>query len=489
VYSSATLTVDAQTGVIDLASAVAGSHEVTYTIAQDVTTACTNGGSHIATIELLNQVTPVTGFTYAEPSYCIAGANAVPVLATDFYTGGTFSAPMGVTINPTTGEIDIANSTPGNYQVTYTVTAAGCVTGGTTVTPVTITALTPAVLTFSYDTPECLNSGTEVIPEIAENFTFGGTFSSATLTVNAETGIINITNATAGTHEVTYTIATDAATCTGGGTFTASIEFVNGITPVTGFTYNNSYCSDVAVATPELETGFTAGGTFSSTDGLAIDAATGQINVDGSTAGTYEVVYTVEANSATCNTGGISRYSVTILGDLTPVITEDCKENELWLHAAAVNGSFDGADVTYIWKTESGATVGSDNPDFNVSEYYAANAGLQLPFGITVTVASGTCSGEAGYTVLSTACMIPRGISPNGDGDNDSFDLANLNIKEISIFNRYGLEVFHYNSGYTNQWHGQDKNNHDLPDGTYFYTIHKADGSAVTGWVYINREY
>jgi gliding motility-associated-like protein len=259
---------------------------------------------------------------------------------------------------------------------------------------------------------------------------------------------------------------------------------------VTGFAYDEQqYCTAATNPVITLNPGFTTGGTFTVTPtaGLSIDTATGAIDLSTSTEGVYEVTYSVVA--AQCVKGGSSATTITILGDLTPVITEDCKENELWLHAAAVNGSFDGSDVTYIWKTDSGATVGSDNPDFNVSEYYAANAGLQLPFGITVTVASGTCSGEAGYTVLSTACMIPRGISPNWDGDNDSFDLANLNIKEISIFNRYGLEVFHYNSGYTNQWHGQDKNNHDLPDGTYFYSIHKADGSAVTGWVYINREY
>ncbi|MEE2772793.1 MAG: HYR domain-containing protein, partial [Bacteroidota bacterium] len=49
-------------------------------------------------------------------------------VAVDFsgVTGGTFSAPAGLSIDATTGKIDVSASTPGTYQVTYTYNTKGC---------------------------------------------------------------------------------------------------------------------------------------------------------------------------------------------------------------------------------------------------------------------------------------------------------------------------------------------------------------------------
>ena len=47
---------------------------------------------------------------------------------------------------------------------------------------------------------------------------------------------------------------------------------------------------------------------------------------------------------------------------------------------------------------------------------------------------------------------------------------------EIMIVNRWGAEVFTYNSLESNEndifirWNGRDKNGNDLPAGTYFYS-------------------
>ena len=90
--------------------------------------------------------------------------------------------------------------------------------------------------------------------------------------------------------------------------------------------------------------------------------------------------------------------------------------------------------------------------------------------------------------ILSDSCkQIPRGVSPNGDGDNDTFDLDGLNVKELVIFNRYGARVYSFEGNYTNQWHGQTDNGDLLPDATYFYSIVKEGGKAVSGWVYVNK--
>lgn len=257
------------------------------------------------------------------------------------------------------------------------------------------------------------------------------------------------------------------------------------------FAYDaDSYCDGAQNPVITVDAGFTTGGIFTAVpSGISIDAVTGAIDLSASAAGTYEITYTVLADASICSEGGLHTETVIISGSLDAEISQECRENNVWLAVAPVNGSFDPETVSYTWKNEAGETVETDAPDFNVAEYFALEGNLELPQNFTVTVSLGSCTYDVAYTVTNLMCEVPRGISPNGDGLNDNLNLAGLGVKNISIFNRYGKEVFSYGSTYTNQWHGQDKNNNDLPDGTYFYSIEKADGSNITGWIYINRQY
>ncbi len=97
------------------------------------------------------------------------------------------------------------------------------------------------------------------------------------------------------------------------------------------------------------------------------------------------------------------------------------------------------------------------------------------------------CSYDFEFTANGTTCNIQKGISPNGDGKNDSFDLSGLQVRKISIFNRYGKIVYDF-SNYTNQWYGQSNKGDELPDGTYYYSFEREGGESKTGWIYINRE-
>jgi gliding motility-associated-like protein len=90
-------------------------------------------------------------------------------------------------------------------------------------------------------------------------------------------------------------------------------------------------------------------------------------------------------------------------------------------------------------------------------------------------------------TINNVFCMIPNGISPNNDGNNDSWDLSGYDVSKVEIFNRYGAKVFS-KSNYTNEWIGQSDNGNELPDGTYYYVIEFNGLPAKTGWVYINRQ-
>lgn len=94
------------------------------------------------------------------------------------------------------------------------------------------------------------------------------------------------------------------------------------------------------------------------------------------------------------------------------------------------------------------------------------------------------------------SCVIPQGISPNGDGINDCWDLSFLaddpGIKRVQIFNRYGRTVFDLDD-YVNEFCGQDNGGNFLVTGTYFYVLEFFEAptgfnQVEKGWIYINRE-
>jgi gliding motility-associated-like protein len=293
--------------------------------------------------------------------------------------------------------------------------------------------------------------------------------------------------ATAGT--TTYYVAlVDSNGCAG--PRTAIDVVVNDlITPIVDFSYDTtSYCTSGTNPVLTPASGFTTGGTYSATPvGLTIDSATGAINLATSLPGTYEITY--DLPRVDCTLAGSSNYTIEVTQAVTFDVVSECESQVMFLNVNATGGS-DLTAVDYTWQDANGNTIGSNAPTFNVNDYLALNSSVSLPTTISVTVTNGGCELTKSYSLVANECsLIPRGISPNGDGDNDAFDLTGLGAKQVSIFNRYGTEVYSYSGNYTNQWNGNDKDGSNLPDGTYFYNITFQDGKSVTGWVYIIRQY
>ena len=156
-----------------------------------------------------------------------------------------------------------------------------------------------------------------------------------------------------------------------------------------------------------------------------------------------------------------------------------------------LNASVSGTDentATIVWKDAAGNEIATGT-SFDATAYADANgitpAQYPLAFMLTVTTPGG-CIRSQIFEVDGTFCGIPRGISPNNDGKNDSFDISGMGANKVSIFNRYGEEIYSRNN-YTNEWSGQSNSGDELPTGTYFYVIENS-GKSRTGWVYVNRE-
>jgi len=134
-------------------------------------------------------------------------------------------------------------------------------------------------------------------------------------------------------------------------------------------------------------------------------------------------------------------------------------------------------NLVYSWYNSSEEKIGS-TPSIKIDK--VGN--------YEVEVADGACKVSKNIEVNSIYCDIPKGISPNGDTKNDSFDLTNFSVNKLEIFNRYGIKVY-TKSGYKNEWDGTSDKGQELPDGTYYYVVEFESGKSKTGWVYLNREH
>jgi gliding motility-associated-like protein len=105
----------------------------------------------------------------------------------------------------------------------------------------------------------------------------------------------------------------------------------------------------------------------------------------------------------------------------------------------------------------------------------------------TVEVTSpGGCSSQAEATVQVLDCtvVIPNIITPNQDGQNETFLLKGLHAPDwaLRIYSRWGREIY-VQERYDNTWTAQGH-----PDGIYYYLLTSpATGQQYRGWVEVRR--
>lgn len=187
---------------------------------------------------------------------------------------------------------------------------------------------------------------------------------------------------------------------------------------------------------------------------------------------TATTTYTFTPTAGQCATSPTITIEVTPLPEFT--ITQGCVDNNYTLAAVESNSS----SPSYAWYDASNNQIGTSQ-----SVVVTASGTYKL------VITQNGCSEEEEVEVANTLCSfdIQKGISANGDGYNDNFELTGFDVKKLQIFNRYGMKVYS-RSNYTNEWYGQSDKGDELPDGTYYYVIDRNSGKTVTGWIYINRE-
>ena len=342
----------------------------TYTVTARDVNGCNSSDQVVVTVQSM----PTASIRYAGNPFC--GNTQVPVILTGL-TGGTFSAPVGLSIQPTTGAIILAASTPGVYSVTYTFTNGAC----TNFTKTGVTILAPPVVTFNNVLPTaCLNGSAF---SVTGGSPVGGVYSGAGITGASFQPFV----AGRGMHVITYTYTnlgcTNSATntitvypienvvasspvaiCSGGSVMISAtnassylwspatglssttgasvmaspssttlytvtgLDNASGCTsqdqvtvsvlqvPVASISYSGSpFCNQGTISVSQTGQ---SGGTYQSTAGLVVDVATGLINLSNSTPGTYTVTYTFTNGGC----GSFTQTSVTILPPPTVTLND-----------------------------------------------------------------------------------------------------------------------------------------------------------------------
>ena len=229
---------------------------------------------------------------YGQTSYCTSDSDPTPIQTGPI--NGVFSAsPSGLVINSTTGLINLALSSPGNYVVNYNLNAQCSTSSSTTVA----VGSTPTVNTVSV-APICNGATFGAI-----NFTgaagtqFHWTNSNVNIGLPAS-GTGNIAsfvgvNNTKSDISSNITVTPVVGTCIGlAKTFNLTIRPSDDPT----FSYSSTnICFNDSDLSPSIQG--TNGGTFSSVPiGLSLNSATGKINVSNSMPGNYNVTYLTNGN-------------------------------------------------------------------------------------------------------------------------------------------------------------------------------------------------
>ncbi|WP_055447049.1 gliding motility-associated C-terminal domain-containing protein [Lacinutrix mariniflava] len=149
----------------------------------------------------------------------------------------------------------------------------------------------------------------------------------------------------------------------------------------------------------------------------------------------------------------------------------------------AIADNYTESDVTIEWLYEGVTIAGQTDLTLDT---------VLLPgdYEILVTFngTSPQCTSTQSVTVEELeSCVIPQGISPNGDGLNETFDLSSFDVQVLTIFNRNGVKVYE-KTNYLNEWYGQSLDGDELPTGTYYYVMNYQGNKTKAAWVYINRE-
>jgi len=389
---------NSSTGQIDVSASAINTYTVTFT---------TNGlCPSSSNVSVSITLPPAATFNYAGP-YCQNAANPMPTFGSGA-SAGTFSAtPAGlVFVSTSTGQVNLASSTPGTYTVTNTIAASGGCAAASATATITINA-NPTV-TVPANIVVC-NTGNVSATNFVSNpagASFAWTNSNPAIGIggNGSGNIPSFTATNSGNSPITATISVTPTlnSCVGSpSTYTITVN----PTPTVMVPANSTVCNGAQIATANF-TSPVSGATFTWTNSntaIGLNAnGTGNIPAFNATnTGTAPITATITVTPSANNcTGTSSSYTITV----NPTPTVNVPANIVVCSGAVVSGSAftsPTTGTTYAW-TNSNTAIGLPGSGVgDVPTFSATNTSTgAIVATIAVTPTANTCPGTpSSYTI------------------------------------------------------------------------------------------
>lgn len=349
-------------------------------------------------------------------------------------------------------------TTPGNYIFQYRVlNDFGC----EFTQEITVTAIAPPEVNAA-DIPLCVGANNQLqaiienaVPDApyAYSWTPGAGLSS---TVVAAPTVSNLTE------ETTYTVTVTAIgleNCSGSDEATVSI--VPQLVPTTTPNYDCDAVYPVTLnCSPQVNTSATYAWTL---DGTIVSGGLNDtlvVEEDGH----YQLV----VSDADCGTSQTVDFFVAPALVLNDRIMRPCVET---LPVDIVMEE-QGQDIIWSWDHYENGTDFNQGVTDSLGFYELATYNTNVSGIYVVNVQQEDCTQEGTIVVRfepeECVLVIPNIMTPNGDGDNDTFDVTSIGRYPRStcqIFNRWGAMVFE-DLDYNGSWNADG-----IPDGVYYYVV------------------
>ena len=427
--------------------------------------------------------------------------------------GGQLSITQTTTCRNTDGSMTVQNVTGGLGKLTYQWMPASAAFDSASIRNI---ASGQAVKVVVHDSLGCADTLSNSMPVTIPTATFAGSTNvNAPLTICNGSNEIVTANVTGGTQQYTYNWSTsstndtinvapvanttysltitDALNCSTVQTVAVAVTTVpapvisttapNASTcnPAYDFTFNVTEPGNVPYANSP-----TVNWTFGTTQVAGAAGATSITHAFNAT-GTYTVSAAVTEAGCTVSSTGTT-FTVSVNAALTGTISYTPAAPAVLLTTTPVQFSIENGNnnANVAWSFQDNAKNGDASDSISTSLqplHTFKSAGTYCvrlaQFGM------GFCPDTTWQCLdIKEPCIFPAKVpnvfSPNGDGINDYFSVADTGFSTLkgTIFNRWGESIATFSAIDGGNWNGKDRNGNEAPAGTYFYLF---DGTCAVG--------
>ncbi|HTB06214.1 MAG TPA: gliding motility-associated C-terminal domain-containing protein [Bacteroidia bacterium] len=184
--------------------------------------------------------------------------------------------------------------------------------------------------------------------------------------------------------------------------------------------------------------------------------------------------------------GLIANGTVNVSFLAAPALSLCCDSTIFTGQSVSLSANASGTGNTFSWSPTANLSCNTcPNPIANPTE--------TTTYVVTVSNPADPCPTKDSVVIQigANTLIFYTGISPNGDGHNDTWIIDNIDAypdNTAVIYNRWGTEVWR-GTGYNNSsvvWKGFNQQGQPLPDGTYFYSV-TINTKIYKGWVQLTR--